>query len=83
MTLNDAERENYFRTGLYALCEKLHMHTTGSGDWVEPSEVGKISTYLTDRLENWKPGRDASAPFDDAVRALVMATLAELQVNAA
>jgi hypothetical protein len=63
---------------LLALCEALHMVATGvAKDRVRRSEVARSLATLHARLRDWLPSPEISARYDDAVKALIEATLAE------
>ena len=59
------------------LCEIVHMSKTGAGDKLYGEELGKCTAALMKRLSSWVKGTDGSKNYDDAVKALIVATLKE------
>ncbi len=63
--------------GIYAACEALHMDFTGAGELSDDDRDVYVA-FLRHRLEVWRPQTVAAwAGFDDVMRQLVVATLAE------
>jgi hypothetical protein len=63
---------------LLALCEALHMAKTGAADgYLNQEQVERSLAGLTERLKNWLPSPAFTARYDNAVRALIVATLQE------
>jgi hypothetical protein len=54
---------------------RLHMATTGAGDPV--LEQAEMVEWLQYRVLSWTPGIPATASFDNAVLALLLATIQE------
>lgn len=63
---------------LLALCEALHMVASGVADGcMRHSEVERSLNDLRVKLKAWKPSPSFTKRYDDCVKALVEATLAE------
>lgn len=70
---------HYFQAlRITAMCEELHMANTGSSDSLTPERRAELRARLQERLKNWTPSPVAEwAPYDDAIRYLIIATLEE------
>ena len=78
------EEEQLFKTGLYAICEMLHMSRFGSADPIHPEEVEQLIAYLKKRIEEWTPSGNTSwKRFDDAVKEVVLAAIEEYKDTSA
>ncbi len=68
------------RPTLPEICARLHELHTGSRDSsseTDPDFDGKSVVILEMAVKDWEPSADHAKPYDDAVLALVKATLAE------
>jgi hypothetical protein len=61
--------------------EGLHMAASGAMDPIPEDDLRVLLGVLKWRLRIWTPGRETSAAFDDAVRAIRSASLAEYGVT--
>jgi hypothetical protein len=76
--LNDREKQN-----VTAMCVELHMHATGSADYMSRSAIDERIEFLKDKLVFWKPPVPMRcSEFDFAVKGLIRATLAEWEAKA-
>jgi hypothetical protein len=65
---------------LLELCLDLRMAHNGSADPISEEETAAALAYLNYRLATWKPSAlPSGARFDECVRALVLATIIEVQ----
>jgi hypothetical protein len=73
------EQANLFGPAqLPTVCMELRMGTNGSGDPWPPDLVRQTRALLTAKLAHWRPSDPAKRrPLDDAVKALIEATLEE------
>lgn len=64
---------------LLALCEALHMVASGSvpENCMRKHEVVQSLNDLREKLAKWAPSQAQSQRYDDAVKELVLATIAE------
>lgn len=68
--------EEYF---LPELCMRLRVSVSGAGDpWPTKDESACVE-YLKSRASRWYPSQARYERFDEAVRALVLATIAEVE----
>lgn len=75
---------DYFKTTtLPTLCLDLRMACNGSADPMKDEDRDGAIAYLQGRLDAWKPAVRGQESFDEAVRQLVIATLAEVKGNIA
>lgn len=72
--------ETKFRN-LLEICLDVHMYTTGSSDDLSPDEYEYDKQTLAIALNNWREEIPRSKAFDDAVKALIQATLNEAQMT--
>jgi hypothetical protein len=80
-----AQFEDAFGKDLTLLdaCMWLHHSSTGTGGILPPEVVDKMKAALRARLDAWTPSAlPRSAGFDEAVRRLVVAALAEAEQSA-
>jgi hypothetical protein len=69
---------------LLELCLDLRMAHNGSADPISEEETAAALAYLNYRLATWKPSAlPSGARFDECVRALVIATIIEVQCHQA
>jgi hypothetical protein len=66
--------EELSRDGILALAVEVHMSTNGSGDEPQPGVVA----YLRKRLQDWTASHPSSVEFDEAVKAVVVVALKEI-----
>ncbi len=66
-----------YSNDILAVCQRLHMSHTGAGDKFSDEEVARLNRWLVSRLDEWHEPHNNSKDYDDAVRALVLAVLAE------
>ena len=60
------------------VCLGLHMAHTGSADPLPEEDKARHVAWLRQRLADWQPAPVWWTRFDDAVKALIEATLAEV-----
>ena len=83
--MNHPDAEDLTRTlrgprTLLELCLDLRMAHNGSADPISEEETAAALAYLNYRLATWKPSAlPSGARFDECVRALVLATIIEVQ----
>lgn len=58
----------------------LHMSKTGASDPMQGDE-GEAIEFLTKRIREWKPAPTFTEQFDNAVKAVLVAALAERGVT--
>ncbi len=63
---------------ILAVCLVLHMSHTGSSDQLSGEEEARYVAWLRQRLAEWHAPHPRTQRFDGAVKALVEATLAEI-----
>lgn len=71
-----------YKYDLMAVCQDLHMNHSGASDsfLCEPRGFReKLIAFLRERLDNWTPSVPSFKAYDDAVKAVVEATLAECE----
>lgn len=74
-----SEKAWYEREMLPEVCLQLRNACNGSADPWSAEKISKVCHYLRDRLKKWEPSSRADAEMlDEAVRMLVIATLAEI-----
>ncbi len=72
----------FAKSTLPELCMDLRMACNGSADPISDEERDDALAYLRKRLADWKPSILASgAAFDECVRQLVIATIAEVEAR--
>lgn len=59
------------------ICLYLHMHHNGASDPLDAETYAEYLQHITNRLSNWREGQAISKQFDDAVKSLIQATIAE------
>lgn len=64
---------------LLELCLDLRMAANGSADPISERETDAALAYLWYRIQRWTPSGRTEERFDEAVRALVLATIAEVE----
>ena len=85
--MNHPDAEDLTRTlrgprTLLELCLDLRMAHNGSADPISEEETAAALAYLNYRLATWKPSAlPSGARFDECVRALVLATIIEVQCH--
>jgi hypothetical protein len=62
---------------LSEICQQLHMSGNGSSDLMFADEREAMVAYLLKRIADWKLSDPASDAYDNAVKALLRATIAE------
>lgn len=72
--------EDRYRFSLVDVCMLLHTSFVGTGDLLAPDCEERYRAWLRWRLVAWSPSIFRSE-FDEAVRALVVATLSEFDPN--
>lgn len=83
--MNHPDAEDLTRTlrgprTLLELCLDLRMAHNGSADPISEEDTAAALAYLNYRLATWKPSAlPSGARFDECVRALVLATIIEVQ----
>lgn len=77
--LRERQEDLFPSCNLADICLFLHMAINGSADPWPDQQVRQTVTFLHQRLEHWLPSSPASRNFDDTVRQLVLAVLAEVQ----
>ena len=65
--------------GLLAASEALRMAVSGSNDYLGPVEVKVLRAFLLERLAGWTPSRKGDERYDEAVKELCAAALAETE----
>lgn len=75
-TLTESECEEW---GLLATCEELRMNASGASDSYGPVAREVMAGYLRRRLTGWREGVAWAKRYDDAVKELVGAALAEYE----
>lgn len=68
---------------ILAVCLALHTSHTGSAEPLPGEEEARYVAWLRQRLAEWQTPHPRTQRFDDAVKALVEATLAESGVTPA
>lgn len=63
------------------LCLRLRMACSGSADPIHDDEACGALAYLRQRLLNWSPSHPSNERFDQCVRQLIHATLAEVEAR--
>jgi hypothetical protein len=62
---------------LFKLLSRLHMSAMGSSDPLPDDLIGPYIAEVRNRLRYWTPSTPRSKPYDDAVKAMCHAVLAE------
>ena len=69
-----------FCNAVVPTCLTLHASNCGSGDPCSAEQEEQALGFLRRKLVNWhRNGDDSTAVFDEAVRMLVVATIAETE----
>lgn len=71
----------YKTTTIPTLCLDLRMACNGSADPMKDEDRNAAIAYLQSRIDAWKPSSRGQEGFDEAVRQLAIATLAEVRGN--
>lgn len=71
------EELHKYEYSVLELCELLHMSKTGSGDTIHGKGLGTACKAIVERLAEWEPSKVPATRYDEAVRELLRATLAE------
>lgn len=79
--LSRAGNEDWYAYPMEALCAELHQAVTGSGDPLSPKEFATKTSWLRRRLTHWCEGGGLSLAYDNAVKALAIATLDECDAH--
>ncbi len=64
---------------LFNLCLSAHQCVSGSSDAISDEQLQVMLTKLKRRRDNWKPSSDYAKAFDDAVFAVLQASIAEVE----
>ena len=64
---------------LFDLCLSAHMCVSGSSDAISDEQLQQLLTELKQRRDNWKPSSECTKAFDDAVYAVLQASIAEAE----
>lgn len=70
-------RDDRYDYDLLDTCRAVHMSLTGASDPLKDFE--ESVEWLRSRLEDWKPGPGRAEAFDEAVKAVLVAALAEVE----
>lgn len=77
---NDAEHKLPLdAANLLDLCLRLRMAANGSADPIAEDAMEEALRYLRLRVSEWRRSTRRSARFDECVRQLVLATIAEVE----
>ncbi len=72
------ERDAKPSLGILEVCQELHMSRTGSADPLSDEMRVAMRTWLSSRLQLWRPSvGEQWRPYDEGIRSLIAATLAE------
>lgn len=66
-----------YKRSILKECERLHMYQTGAGDPVGDDERLEVLAWMLKRLDMWIPSSPRHERYDNAVRALLLATVIE------
>lgn len=66
-----------YEVSILETCEELHMTMTGASEGMSANAFRARITYLEKRLGSWHRSRGSEERYDEAVRALMLAVLAE------
>lgn len=69
--------EDRYAMDVLTVCLTLHESATGAADPLDDDQRKRLTTWLRWRLDSWQEGPPFAAVFDNAVKALCMAALAD------
>jgi hypothetical protein len=69
---------NRYEMSVFLACAETHMHLTDSGPHMSDDVMAETTKWLSERLASWVPSKPAAERYDEAVRALIVATLQEV-----
>lgn len=67
------------RTSVVEAAQMLHEQTTGSSDCLEDDKVENLRRFVTGRLEHWVFSGARTHQYDEAIRAVLVASLLEFE----
>jgi uncharacterized protein YgfB (UPF0149 family) len=68
---------NRYEMSVFLACAELHGHLTGSGPQLDAETMHRLQDWLNERLVYWVQSKPAHEKYDEAVRALIVATIQE------
>lgn len=68
---------NRYEMSVFLACAELHGHKTGSGHQLSEEQVAATLRWLNERVKDWHPSKHGDKKYDDAVKALIAATIQE------